>query len=138
VAAVAFVGVYLAAQWVLPYSLAWARIHITFSIGRALVAALQATGATGLATVAFVLPSGLVVVGGPDAVAVEYQCRATGVRRYPASARWYQTRPQQRHLERVLSAGGAAVLVALRGARGAGKSQLAAAYARQCVRERFD
>jgi len=96
---------------VLPYSLAWARIHITFSIGRALVAALQATGATGLATVAFVLPSGWSSVGGPDAVAVEYQCRATGVRRYPARARWYQTRPQQRHLERVLSAGGAAVLV---------------------------
>ncbi|WP_203909554.1 tetratricopeptide repeat protein [Rhizocola hellebori] len=57
----------------------------------------------------------------------------------PGEARWFQPRPaESQALRQALADGDRVGLVALPGARGAGKTQLAAAHARQCAAEGYD
>jgi tetratricopeptide (TPR) repeat protein len=141
VAVAAWLATFSLCQWLMPPLLTWMATHATFSGGPDLVARIKDFGSVGVASLAF-----FGVVAGTRGWAEEARPRKPATTKpsapeqvvfgaIPQPAWCFQPRPaEQTKLRQALATDGdRAALVALPGARGVGKSQLAAAYARECT-----
>ncbi|WP_203915415.1 FxSxx-COOH system tetratricopeptide repeat protein [Rhizocola hellebori] len=132
---------FLVGQWLMPPLLLWAGAHAGFRGGADLVGAARAFGPLGIASLTATAAVAAGRAWASRAIAVESGASAARERLVfgviPPVAWYFQPRPnEQIALRRALTTGGAA-LVALPGMRGVGKSQIAAAYARECIKSGF-
>jgi tetratricopeptide (TPR) repeat protein len=137
-------------QWLMPGLLAWAAQRMTFNGSRDLVTRLTEFGPFGMAGLVFlgVFGAGRIWIertagqgrdgGGPGPVGLTKPVVEQVIfGAIPHQARWFQQRPETGQLRGALDRGRGIAFVAIVGARGVGKSQLAADYARECAEASF-
>jgi len=143
-AGVTFVVLLFAGQWLLPSVVDWAVTRATAGWAASGLAKLGDDGAWALAGLAAtgVLTAGLLRRPTPSQPGAELSRQPGGkvlVGELPHRAWSLQERPDlMAKVLRTLDGRSAAAMVALAGMRGAGKSQLAAQVARECVAAGYD
>ena len=135
-----FAAAFFPLQWLLPGFLTWSQEHVRFAGRDELLGALADYGALGLAgaiSLAVLRWTFLWAVRVPeDRKGVPGRVVFGAVPRPPQH--WQVRDEKTRELRRAMGRPGRAALVALSGERGAGKSHLAAAYARRCIESGYD